>query len=643
MSHQSELIAEDIEQYLRQHERKELLRLLTCGSVDDGKSTLIGRLLYDSKMIFEDQLAALESDSRVHGTTGGGFDPALLTDGLKAEREQGITIDVAYRYFSTAKRKFIIADTPGHEQYTRNMATGASNCDLAIILVDARHGVVTQTRRHSFIVSLLGIRHVVVAINKMDLVDFSEEIFDRIRNEYTGFAARLEMDDIHFIPISALNGDNVVEKSKAMPWYGGSTLMHMLENVTIASDRNLIDFRFPVQYVNRPHLDFRGYCGSVASGVVRKGDAVMVLPSRRTSRVAAIVSFDGELAEAFPPAAVTLTLTDEIDASRGDTFVHPGNQARLSDDLEAMLVWMSEEPLVPGRRYLFKHAAKTVSGSVRGLRYRIDVNSLGRHDAEGLALNEIGRANIVLNEALAVDPYKLNRSTGAFIMIDPVSNATLAAGMVLERAREQRGPEHWDTPAREGLQPAASRVSLEERCERFGQTPATVLITGLSGSGKSTVAFELERMLFDRGQAVTVLDGENLRLGLSRDLGFTESQRSESLRRAAEMARVFNDSGLICLCAVIAPEAASRERMARVVGEERFHVVYLNAPLAVCRERDATGLYERAERGELQHVAGVGIEYQEPVDAALTLASHELPPRDCASAILELLRQNSVV
>ncbi len=381
MSHHSDLIATDIDAYLAEHERKELLRFLTCGSVDDGKSTLIGRLFYDSKMIYEDTLRALERDSAIHGTTGGGFDPALFTDGLKAEREQGITIDVAYRYFSTAKRKFIIADTPGHEQYTRNMATGASTCDLAIILVDARNGVVTQTRRHSFIVTLLGIKHVLVAINKMDLVGFSQEVFERIRADYKDFAARLDVPDLHFIPISALQGDNVVDPSPNMPWYRGSTLMNFLDSVYIGSDRNLEDFRFPVQYVNRPHLDFRGFCGTVASGIVRRGDEVMALPSRKTSRVKSIVTLDGELEEAFCPQAVTLTLEDEIDISRGDMVVRPGNVPKLEQRFDAMLVWMAEQPLVPGKQYLFKQTTKMVTGAVDVLRYRVDVNTLHRQDA----------------------------------------------------------------------------------------------------------------------------------------------------------------------------------------------------------------------------------------------------------------------
>ena len=501
MSHQSDLIATDIDAYLKQHEHKELLRFLTCGSVDDGKSTLIGRLLYDSKMIYEDQLAAIEKDSVTLGSVGGDFDPALLTDGLKAEREQGITIDVAYRYFSTAKRKFIIADTPGHEQYTRNMATGASTCDLAIILIDARedHGVLTQTKRHSFIVSLLGIKHVIIAVNKMDLVDYSEERFEAIKSEYIDFATRLDMGDLHFVPMSALIGLNVVDQADVeMPWYNGPTLMHLLENVHIASDRNLIDLRFPVQFVNRPDLNFRGFCGTVASGRVRKGDEVMVLPSKKTSRVKSIVTYDGELEEAFAPLAVTLTMEDEIDVSRGDMIVRPDNVPKSDDSFDATLVWMSEEPMVPGKQYLIKQTSKVVSGTVTTLRYRIDVNTLHRADAPTLALNEIGRCQIQLNQPIAFDGYRGNPGTGAFIVIDRISNITVAAGMILRRSAGEK-LDHWDDEASETLQTERSNVSAEEREARYGQKPATVLLTGLSGAGKTTLAYALERRLFDSG------------------------------------------------------------------------------------------------------------------------------------------------
>src|SRR5437016_4782519 len=432
---QNSTLNEDIHTYLDRHQRKELLRFLTCGSVDDGKSTLIGRLLHDTKMIYEDQLAAVKRDSEKVGTTGAGvIDLALLTDGLKAEREQGITIDVAYRYFSTDKRKFIIADTPGHEQYTRNMATGASTCQLAIILIDARHGVLLQTKRHSFIVSLLGIKHVIVAINKMDIVDFSQEVYDRIRADYQSFAARLDLPDVHFLPLSALKGDNVVTQSPNIPWYNGPTLMHLLETVYIGSDRNLEDLRFPVQNVLRPNLDFRGFSGTLASGIVRKGDEIMALPSRKTSRVKSIITYDGDLDEAFSPQSVTLTLEDEIDVSRGDMLVRPGNVPRVEQKFEATVVWMSEEPMVPGKSYGFKQTTKLTPGTISTLRYQIDVNTLHRQDAPTLKLNEIGRCTISLSQPICFDGYRRNRATGSFIVIDRVSNGTVAAGMILDRS-----------------------------------------------------------------------------------------------------------------------------------------------------------------------------------------------------------------
>ncbi len=437
MSHQSDLIAQDIDAYLKQHEQKELLRFLTCGSVDDGKSTLIGRLLHDSKMIYEDQLEAVRSDSTKHGTTGEKIDLALLVDGLQAEREQGITIDVAYRYFSTSKRKFIIADTPGHEQYTRNMATGASTCDLAIILIDARHGVMTQTRRHSYIASLLGIKHIVVAINKMDLMGFSEEIFNNIKADYLAFAERLGMKDIHFVPMSALEGDNVVNRSEKSPWYQGQTLMEILETVPVAADKNFDDFRFPVQYVNRPNLDFRGFCGNIASGVIRVGDAIRVLPSGKTSNVKAIVTFDGNLQEAFAGQAVTLTLTDEIDVSRGDMLVLARDQVPLTNHLKAHLVWMTEKACKPGGEYLFKFASKQVSGKLETIDYRVDVNTQAHSSADALQLNDIAVVDVSLNQSVVVDQYSANRATGAFIVIDRLTNITVGAGMVIDRLESQ--------------------------------------------------------------------------------------------------------------------------------------------------------------------------------------------------------------
>ncbi len=642
MSHQSELIATDIDAYLKDHEQKEMLRFLTCGSVDDGKSTLIGRLLFDAKMVYEDQLAALEVDSKKFGTTGGAFDPALLTDGLKAEREQGITIDVAYRYFSTAKRKFIIADCPGHEQYTRNMATGASTCDLAIILIDARHGVMTQTRRHSFIVSLLGIKHVLIAVNKMDLVDYSEDRFEAIKRDYREFATRLEMPDQHFIPISALKGENLIAHSELMPWYEGSTLMHHLENVHIASDRNLIDFRLPVQFVNRPNLNFRGFCGTIASGKVRKGDEVLTLPSRRRSRVKSIVTFDGELDEAFAPLAITLTLEDEIDVSRGDMLVRPDNLPTVADKFEATIVWMSDDPLTPGREYLIKHASRLAPGRISTLRYRIDVNTLHRADAPTLELNEIGRCHVKLNQPIAFDGYRSNRSTGAFILIDRVTNVTVGAGMILDRASVDAA-DHWDDEAAEGLQERRSNVTTEQREARYGQKPVTVLLTGLTAAGKTPIANAVERKLFDLGRTVSVLDGQSLRRGISRDLGFSIDDRSENVRRAAEVAKLFNDAGVIVIAAFTAPFEAVRQRAADVVGRDRFLVAHVSAPADWCREHDTEGVYARADTGEIASLPGVNAEYEPPVSPDLVLPTHELSFEACADRVIAMLETRGVL
>jgi bifunctional enzyme CysN/CysC len=644
VSHQSDLIATDIEAYLAQHERKELLRFLTCGSVDDGKSTLIGRLLLDSKMIYEDQLAAIQRDSLIHGTTGGELDPALLTDGLRAEREQGITIDVAYRYFSTAKRKYIIADTPGHEQYTRNMATGASLCDLAIILIDARNGVLTQTKRHSFIVSLLGIKHIIVTVNKMDLVGYSQEVFDRIHQDYTDFSTRMVVDDVHFIPISALRGDNIVHPSQNMPWYEGSTLMHMLDNVHIASDRNLIDFRFPVQYVNRPNPTYRAYCGTIASGVVRVGDEIRVLPSRKTSRIARIATYDGDLSSAFAPMSVSLTLTDEIDVSRGDSIVHTGNVPQVANKCEAMIVWMDEDPLVPGKQYLVKQTNKVTPGTIASLRYRVNVNTLHREESPTLKLNEIGRCQLKVTQPLTFDSYRQNRGTGSFIIIDRLSNRTVGAGMILDRLTSSPEADHWsDEPASQRLHVATGNVTEVERRARFGQSPCTVLLTGLAGAGKSTTAYALERELFSQGRAVTVLDGQNMRLGISRDLGFTSEDRSENLRRSAEIARLMNDAGLLCICAFVAPSEEVRRKAAEVVGTGRFLVVHLAAPLEVCRQRDQEGLYGAAEAGEIADFPGISAPYEPPARPDLILQTDRTNVAKCVAQIIDMLQSRGFI
>ncbi|QDV44152.1 Bifunctional enzyme CysN/CysC [Stieleria neptunia] len=645
MSHQSDLIATDINAYLKQHENKQLLRFITCGSVDDGKSTLIGRLLYDSKLVYEDELAKVQSDSAKQGSTGGNFDPSLFMDGLKEEREQGITIDVAYRYFSTAKRKFIIADTPGHEQYTRNMATGASSADLAILMIDARHGVLTQTRRHSFIVSLLGIRHVVVAINKMDLIDFSEEKYEAICDDYRSFATRLDLPDLHFIPISALNGDNVVDRSESMPWYTGTTLMGFLESVYIGSDRNLQDFRFPVQLVNRPNLDFRGFCGTIASGIVRPGEEIMVLPSKRTSKVKSIVTYEGELEEAYAPLSVTLTLEDEIDASRGDMIVRPGNLPKSRDSIQAMLVWMGEDPMVPGKTYLFKHTTQTVPGTIDTLNYRVDVNTLHRSPAPELELNAIGRVGISLSAPIHFDAYRRNRSTGAFIVIDRITNATVAAGMILDKSGDGGAKSVWDEEETGGGDDGApvSAVTAEERAARFGQQPATVLLTGLTGSGKTAIGQALERKLFDSGRAVSVIDGEHVRKGLSRDLGFSANDRSENLRRSAHLAHTLNEAGMICIACFVAPSEEVRQKVARVIGEDRFLVVHVATPVEICRQRDEKGQYAQADAGQLLNFPGVTAPYDAPPHPDVTLDASQQTIDECVNQIIEALRQKAII
>jgi bifunctional enzyme CysN/CysC len=662
---EEDLIRGDITGYLRRHEEKDLLRFLTCGSVDDGKSTLIGRLLYDSHMIYEDQLAAVVKDSRVHGTTGGDFDPALLTDGLKAEREQGITIDVAYRYFSTDKRKFIIADTPGHEQYTRNMATGASTCNLAVILIDARHGVITQTRRHSFICSLLGIKHVVVAVNKMDLMGWSEEVFEKIREDYNGFVARLGFTDIHFIPMSALKGDNVVEKSDKMPWYDGPTFLHHLENVNISADRNLIDVRFPVQYVLRPDLNFRGFSGTIASGIMRKGDEVMSLPSRRSSKIKAIYGPDGEIPEAFAPMAVTVTLEDEIDVSRGNMLVPPKNLPRISNEFEAMVVWMHEAPAQKGRSYIIKQTTNMVPGVLTDIRYKVDVNTMRKQAGPGspdvknvqresksadstvedvnavtsLQLNEIARAHITLHRPIAFDAYEKNRQTGAFIIIDRMTNITVGAGMIIDRAVSASKSAALVS---QNIVKSDSLVSAEDRQNVLNQKGATLWLTGLSGSGKSTIARQLERELIDMGHACYILDGDNIRHGLNRDLGFSAEDRSENIRRIAEVAHLFNDAGIIVITAFISPYIRDRQQ-AREIISGSFVEVFVDTPIHICEERDPKGLYKKARAGEIPQFTGITDPYEAPENPELTLPAADWSVEQSVDAIIEKLRAEGVI
>lgn len=632
MSHQSELISQDILAYLAQHERKELLRFLTCGNVDDGKSTLIGRLLHDSKMIYEDHLEAITKDSKKVGTTGDTVDLALLVDGLQAEREQGITIDVAYRYFSTARRKFIIADTPGHEQYTRNMATGASTCDLAIILIDARYGVQTQTRRHSYIASLLGIKHIVVAINKMDLMDFDQGVFEGIQGDYLRFAEQIGMQthSLHFVPMSALQGDNVVNKSERAPWYSGQSLMEILESVEIAADRNFSDMRFPVQYVNRPNLNFRGFAGTLASGIVHKGDEVVALPSGKSSRIKSIITYDGEQAQATPGEAITLTLEDEIDVSRGDMLTHADNRPQVKDRFEAMLVWMAEEPLLPGKKYDIKRATSYVPGNITQIHHRVDINSLASQDASELKLNEIGKVGISLDAAIALDGYDDNRTTGAFIVIDRLSNVTVGAGMIM--ADPLQGQNTSDPHGR------WAPVTAEERAARWGQQPATLLFTGLSGSGKSTLAHALERQLFDSGRSVFVLDGKTLRQTSLPAPGLDRAGRTANWLQAAQVARQLNQAGLLTLAAFVAPDAQGRAVAASLLGDQLI-TIHLKASLETCRQRDPEGLYAAGNAP----IPGESFAYDEPSEADLVIDTESTSLEDSVQQVLALLRSKQLI
>jgi len=633
MSHQSDLIATDIEAYLAEHERKDLLRFLTCGSVDDGKSTLIGRLLHDSKMIYEDQLASLEADSTTQGTTGELPDLALLTDGLKAEREQGITIDVAYRYFSTARRKFIIADTPGHEQYTRNMVTGASTCQLAIILIDARHGVLAQTKRHTYIASLLGIRNVVVAVNKMDIADWSEKRYNEICDEYRDFAKSLDLVDPYFLPMSALLGDNVVDRSTNMDWFTGPTLMEHLETVDVEFGVDLERFRLPVQMVVRPNLDFRGFAGTVSSGVIRPGDRVASMPSGVTSTIERIVTFDGDLDVAGPGRAVTVTLTDEIDVSRGDLLIKADDKPLRAHDIDAMIVWMDEGTLEAGRQYLLQSSNGMSNASVTAIRHRVDINTLERETTASLNLNDIAQCAITSDRELLFDPYGQNRQTGSFILVDRLTNATVAAGMIVGASSG------WDQSPESSLTRQVSNIGPEERAARLGQQPCTVLLTGLSAAGKSTIATALSRRLFDLGKTGIRLDGENVRLGISRDLGFSAQERSENLRRVSEMARLVNRQGIIAVAALAAPKASVRELARQLIGPESYIEVFVDTPIDVCRERDPNGLYEAADRGDIPQFPGVSATYDRPTDMDLRVDSSQQSTIECVEQILELMTE----
>jgi bifunctional enzyme CysN/CysC len=632
MYDQTELISSDIEAYLQAHERKDLLRLLTCGSVDDGKSTLIGRLLYDSKMVYEDQLAALEASSTNEGSEQP-VDLALLTDGLKAEREQGITIDVAYRYFSTARRKFIIADTPGHEQYTRNMATGASTCQLAIVLIDARHGVIEQTKRHSFIANLLGIKNVVVAVNKMDLIDWDETKFVKICEDYGAFAKDLDVAEISYLPMSALLGDNVVERSENMSWFEGLPLMEYLETVEIVRSTANSGLRLPIQMVSRPDLNFRGFAGTISSGTIRPGDSILALPSGMSSTVERIVTFDGDLAEAGPGRAVTLTLADEIDISRGDLLVHPSNAPLRAHDIDANIVWLAPVELEVGRDYLLQSTGGVCNAAVSGIQHRIDVNTLAHEQANLLALNDVGLVTISADKELLFDLYTDNQDTGSFILIDRLSNATVAAGMITGAASG------WDQKPDASLIRQVSEITDTERSIRFGQQPATVLITGLTAAGKSTIATALEREMFDRGKVSIRLDGENIRMGISRDLGFSSRERSENLRRVSEVARLLNNQGVMAIAALVAPKESVLAKARELLGEERYIEVFVDTPIEVCRDRDPAGLYAAADAGEIPQFPGVSAIYEKPTDADVRVDTSVQTIDECVAAIVAVLTE----
>jgi bifunctional enzyme CysN/CysC len=612
----------DIKAFLDQDQKKDLLRLLTAGSVDDGKSTLIGRLMFDSKMLYEDQLSALERDSKRMGHAGEDIDYALLLDGLKAEREQGITIDVAYRYFSTAKRKFIIADTPGHEQYTRNMVTGASTANLAIILIDARYGVITQTRRHTFLVSLLGIKHVVIAINKMDLMDFSEEVYEKIKADYKGFVTQLDIPDVTFIPISALKGDNVVDRSEKMPWYTGSSMLQFLENVHISSDRNFTDMRYPVQYVNRPDIAFRGFSAAVASGIISKGDEVMFLPSLKTSKVKSIVTYDKELDYAFPPQSVTVTLEDEIDISRGDMLVHLDNQPRMERQFEAMLVWMDVPPMNLTTQFYIKHTTNTTKARIDLVKYKVDVNSLEKQSIEHLNLNEIGRVVITTSKPIFFDPYKKNRQTGSFILIDPITHNTCAVGMIIDRLDSKSLTSRITDVDKEKIALGKSLIQRDEYQKKYNQKGVTIWISGLHGSGKNELAFSLEKRLFEDGAIAIVIDGSSVRSGLNRELDFTPADRAENQRRVAHICKLLNDQGIITVCSFISRNASLRSQIAEIIGPDRYHLFYMDATLEYCKNNKPE-LYKLIEEGKTKNLPGVDLEYEVPTNAKLVLKPEE--------------------
>jgi len=631
MAHQSVLIEKDIAAYLRAHEHKSLLRFITCGSVDDGKSTLIGRLLYESKMIFEDQLSALERDSKKVGTRGGELDFALLVDGLAAEREQGITIDVAYRFFSTEHRKFIVADTPGHEQYTRNMVTGASTADLAVILIDARKGVLTQTRRHSFLVHLLGITRVVLAVNKMDLAGYARDTFEAIVEDYRAFAARIGLSDITPIPLSAVHGDNIIERGSNMPWYSGPTLMQHLEQVPVTDAATGKAFRLPVQWVNRPNADFRGFAGQIVSGSVRQGDRVRVLPSGRESQVARIVSADGDLASAVAGQSVTLTLSSEVDVSRGDVIAAASAAPQVASQFEATVVWMHEDPMLQGRAYLMKCGTRTVTATIAPLKHKINVNTLDELPGERLELNDIGVCELELDRPIPFEPYVDNRALGGFILIDRLSNSTVGAGLLNFALRRSQNV-HWQ----------ALDVDKQVRARQKGQRACVLWLTGLSGAGKSTIANLIEQRLTADGRHTYLLDGDNVRHGLNKDLGFTAQDRVENIRRVAEVSKLMVDAGLIVLVSFISPFRSERRMARELFAPGEFFEVFIDTPLAEAERRDVKGLYKKARRGELKNFTGIDSPYEAPEAPEIRIDTTRMDAAQAAEQIIGHLESRSI-
>lgn len=624
----------------------DLLRFSTAGSVDDGKSTLIGRLLYDSKSIFEDQIEAIKRSSKQESKGSEGIDLALLTDGLRAEREQGITIDVAYRYFATPKRKFIIGDTPGHEQYTRNMVTGASTAELAIVLIDARHGVLTQSRRHGFIASLLQIPHMVVAVNKMDLVDYSQDVFDEIVKEYREFTNKLDIDNVVFIPMSALAGDNVVTKSANMPWYDGQTLLHHLENVKVGADRNVLDFRFPVQYVIRPHQNFRGFAGEVASGSIRVGDEIMVLPSRKTSRVKELVAFESDSTTAVAGEATTIVMEDEIDISRGDMLVRRRNEPITGTGIDADLCWMGEEPLQPNKIYYLQHTTKTVQAFVSKIIYKMDVNTLHRQQADSFALNDIGRVEIETSEPIFFDPYRVNRHTGCFILVDSDTNRTVGVGMI--RGVSRGVPAVGETDPRAGLSSPnvvweGLNIGRAEREAKNEHKAAVLWFTGLSGSGKTTIARALERRLFDRNVQTMLLDGDYVRHGLSGDLGFSPKDRAENIRRVGEVTRLFYEQGSVVLCTFVSPYAKDRAFVRSLIDSDQYFEVFVDCDLETCQERDPKGLYKKVKEGVITNFTGFSAPYEAPEDSEITIKSDEVSIEEAVDRIMNAIEAAGII